>query len=330
MTSMFDPRRVGRDLDRARRTHGGRNWPASFADRLTAPVPGAREVARMVRERAQAHVDASVRVPAVAVTELPNVDPPQAAATWIGHASFVLRIGGRTILTDPVWSTRIPGVRARLAPPAVPLAAVGRIDAVLISHNHYDHLDAATIRRIPRHTAMFVPGMLGSWFRRRNFTNVIEMDWWETAELIGSPATVSFVPAHHWSRRGLGDTCKTLWGGFVVRAGDRSVYFAGDTGYGHWFAEIGDRFPGVDLALLPVGAYEPNWFMKPVHMNPEEAVRACLDVGARQMATMHWGTFALSAEPILEPPIRAAAAWSAAGRPAADFHGLPVGGTVII
>jgi L-ascorbate metabolism protein UlaG (beta-lactamase superfamily) len=251
----------------------------------------------------------------------------EVAATWVGHATYVLRIGGRTILTDPVWSTKIPGVRPRLSPPGVPLDAVGPIDAVVISHNHYDHLDAPTIRRIPRDTAIFVPGMLGSWFRRRNFTNVTEMDWWETAP-VGS-VDVSFVPSHHWSRRGLGDTCKTLWGGFVFTAGDRSVFFAGDTGYGHRFSEIGARHAGLDLALLPVGAYEPNWFMKPMHMSPEEAVQACVDLGARRMATMHWGTFYLSAEPILEPPIRAAAAWTAAGRSDADFYAVPVGGTVM-
>ncbi len=322
---VFDPGRIGRDLDRARRTYGGRNWPESFADRLTATLPGARDVARMITERARAKVDLSAPVPVTDVG-MPPESEGVTSATWIGHATFAIRIDGATVLTDPVWSNRIPAVPARLAPPGVPLAGIGPIDAVVISHNHYDHLDAPTIRRIPRETPMFVPAMLGAWFRRRNFRNVVEMDWWETAH--AGPVSVSFVPAHHWSRRGLGDTCKSLWGGFLLSGGGPSVYFAGDTGYGHWFSAIGDRFGAPDLALLPAGAYEPAWFMRPFHMNPEESVQACVDVGAGQMVPMHWGTFALSAEPVLEPPVRVAAAWESAGRRPGDLHVLPIGGTV--
>jgi L-ascorbate metabolism protein UlaG (beta-lactamase superfamily) len=201
--------------------------------------------------------------------------------------------------------------------------ALPRIDAVLISHNHFDHLDAPTIRRLPRDTPMLVPGNLAWWFRRRGFRDVTDLDWYESRRVGG--VDCDFVPAHHWSRRTLGDTCKSLWGGWVLTSGDTRVYFAGDTGYGHYFGEIGARYPGIDLALLPVGAYEPAWFMRPVHMDPDEAVRACADLGARRMATMHWGTFLLSAEPLLEPVQRAEAAWAAAGRPRADLWTLAVG-----
>jgi L-ascorbate metabolism protein UlaG (beta-lactamase superfamily) len=239
-----------------------------------------------------------------------------------------VQIGGLTILTDPVWSTKIPGVPARLTPPGVPLSGIGRIDAVVISHNHYDHLDAPTIRLIPRDTPVFVPAKLAVWFHRRGFTRVTELDWWESAPLDG--VDIAFVPAHHWSRRSLTDSCKTLWGGWVFTAGDAKVYFAGDTGYGHWFAEIAAHHPGIDLALLPVGAYEPNWFMKPVHMNPAEAVRACQDLGARRMATMHWGTFILSAEPLLDPLRRTVDAWQDTGRPRPDLWDLAVGETRIM
>lgn len=318
MTGAFDPRRVGRELARRRRTHGGRNWPESFADRLTEPLPGLPKVLRMMRERRPSPADA----PRIPVSPGPFV-PMTVGVTWIGHATYVVQIGGKVILTDPVWSRRIPGVAPRLTPPGLPWEALPRIDAVVISHNHYDHLDAPTIRRLPRDTPLFVPGMLGAWFRSRGFRRVHEMDWWESLSL-GS-VSVEFVPAHHWSRRGLTDTCKTLWGGWVLSSGGSKIYFAGDTGYGHWFREIGSRHPDVDLALMPVGAYEPRWFMRPMHCNPAEAVQACIDLGSPRMATMHWGTFVLSAEPLLAPLSEASRAWADAGLPPDDLWTLAVG-----
>lgn len=299
---MFDPRRVGRDLDEARRRFGVRRWPGSFANRLTAPLPGFRDVAKLLggsaMRDARAAADASA-VPLRPASALPEVADGEAAVTWVGHATFAIQIGGMTIVTDPVWSRRIPGVRPRLTPPGIALDAIRRIDAVLISHNHYDHLDAATIRRLSRSTAVLVPARLGQWFRRRGFGQTIELDWWESVRM--ADVEVEFVPVHHWSRRSLVDTCRSLWGGWLVRSGDTTIFFAGDSGYGHWFAEIGARRPGIDLALMPVGAYEPRWFMSPVHMSPAEAVRACADLGARRMVPMHWGTFLLSAEPVLAP-----------------------------
>jgi L-ascorbate metabolism protein UlaG (beta-lactamase superfamily) len=304
-----------------------REWPSSFTDRLTAPLPGYRDIAKILRTGGFAAKDlsAAADIPVAKQDRLPDIHSGQTDVTWIGHASYVVRTGGLTILTDPVWSRKIPGVRARLTPPGVPLSGVGRVDAIVISHNHYDHLDAPTIKQLPRDTATFVPARLGAWFRRRGFTNVVELDWWESVHL--GAVELSFVPAHHWSRRTLTDTCKTLWGGWVFTSGDAKVYFAGDTGYGHWFTEIAAHHPGIDLALMPVGAYEPNWFMKPVHTNPDEAVQACRDLGARRMATMHWGTFVLSAEPLLDPVRRAAVAWEEAGRPRADLWDLAVGET---
>jgi L-ascorbate metabolism protein UlaG (beta-lactamase superfamily) len=248
----------------------------------------------------------------------------EVVVTWVGHASYVLQIGGLTILTDPVWSSGIPGVPRRLTPVGVGWRELPHVDAVLISHNHYDHLDAPTIRRLPRDTPVFVPAALRRWFTRRGFIDVTELDWWESASLVG--VTFSFVPAHHWSRRTLTDTCRSLWGGWVVSAEDgASIYFAGDTGYGERFGEIAARHPGIDLALLPIGAYDPQWFMQPVHMNPEEAVQACVDVGAPRMASMHWGTFSLSREPVLEPLERVRKAWAVADLPPENLWDLAVG-----
>ncbi len=171
---------------------------------------------------------------------------------------------------------------------------------------------------------MVVPCGLGRWFRHRGFTAVTELDWWETVAV--GPLEVTFVPAHHWSRRGLFDLCATLWGGFIVTApGGPRLYHAGDSAYGPFFASIGARYPGIDVAMLPIGAYAPRWFMRNMHMDPEEAVRAVYDMGARVMVPMHWGTFWLSSEPALEPIERARAAWAAEGRDRADLWDLAVG-----
>ncbi|MCB5168965.1 MBL fold metallo-hydrolase [Streptomyces bambusae] len=306
-----------------------RRWPRSFADRLTAPLPGMRGFARLAREGAFRPDPEGLRgIPDLpyAPAPLPPVAAGGAAVTWAGHASWILRIGGLTVLTDPVWSRKILGTPARLTPVGVRWEDVPPVDAVLISHNHYDHLDAPTLRRLPRHTPLLVPAGLARWCRRRGFTAVTELDWWEAVDLGG--VRFEFVPAHHWSKRSLLDTCRTLWGGWVATgpAGHR-IYFAGDTGYGHWFAEIGRRHPGIDLALLPIGAYAPRWWLREVHADPEEAVQACLDLGARRMAPMHWATFVLSAEPVLEPLRRVRAAWDRAGLPRDALWDLPVGGS---
>ncbi|MFE9204929.1 MBL fold metallo-hydrolase [Micromonospora sp. NPDC007230] len=341
---------------------GGRSWPTSFADRLTHPVPDSRAVRKLITEGGMrpdlSQVD---RIPVhPAADRLPPAGTGEVVATWVGHASFVLQIGGLVVLTDPVWSRRIPGVRPRFTPPGLRWEALPPVDAVVISHNHFDHLDAPTIRRLPRRVLMLVPGGLGWWFRRLGFTAVVELDWWESARL--GAVEFHFVPVHHWSRRTLFDGCQSLWGGWMLEAdagpaapagaapagaapagadpvgpaagagagptagaGPLRVFFAGDSAYGPYFAEIGRRHGPVDLALMPVGAYLPRWFMKPLHMSPPEAVRACGDLGARRMATMHWGAFALSAEAPLAPLEQARQAWQASARAAEDLWDLAVG-----
>jgi L-ascorbate metabolism protein UlaG (beta-lactamase superfamily) len=313
-----------------------RTWPRGFHDRLTAPLPGLRTLARAARRGLLRPPAGTLRETVglpVAPGPLPRAGPGTVALTWVGHATWVIRVGGLTVLTDPVWSRRILGTPPRITPAGVPFDALPRIDAVVVSHNHYDHLDVPTLKRLPPDTPLFVPAGLAAWCRRRGFTRVTELDWWEAAELPapGGPVRFDFVPAHHWSKRTLTDTCRTLWGGWLItdRAG-RRVYFAGDTGYGHWFTEIGARYPGIDVALLPIGAYDPPWLLRPVHTDPEEAVRACADLGAARMAPMHWGTFLLSAEPPLEPLTRVRAAWRATGRPRDDLWDLPVGGSRVL
>lgn len=333
---MWYPRSVYRVFHglQARR-RGDRHWPRGFADRLTHPMPSWRAVQKLMFSGGMRPADLTdvKHIPVEQASELPALAAGESAITWIGHATCVVRIGGVTVLTDPVWSRRIPGVRPRFTPPGLPLESLGQIDAVVISHNHFDHLDVPTIKRLPRETLMLVPAGLAWWFKRFGFRQVIELDWWESAAI--GPVQAQFVPGHHWSRRTPFDGCQSLWGGWVLASGgnaadQRRVYFAGDTAYGPYMSEIGERCPGIDVALLPVGAFLPRWFMKPLHMNPAEAVRACADLGAARMATIHWGTFALSAETPMAPIELARQAWGEAGRAAEDLWDLAVGETRLL
>jgi len=226
--------------------------------------------------------------------------------TWAGHASTILRVGGHTILSDPVWSNRVGLIIKRLTPPSPRWEDVPPPDLITISHNHYDHLDSSTIRRVKKETPVAVPRGVGAWFRKRRFRNVTEFDWWETKELDGM--SVTFVPSRHFSGRTLWDRNKSLFGGWIIEANGRRTYHSGDTGYFAGFREIGQRFPGIDVACLPIGAYLPRWIMQEVHTDPDEAGRAFQDLGAKRMLPIHWGTFRLSDEAMDAPPeaIRAA------------------------
>lgn len=299
---------------------------ARFADRLTAPLPRFKDFLGILREggfKGRGHPERDAdKVPRV-TTGLPPLANDSASLTWIGHATYLVRLGGLAILTDPVYSPGLPGRIKRLVPPGVPFEQLPKIDAIVVSHNHYDHLDSKTVKRLPRGTAVFVPLGLAAWFRKRGFSNITELDWWQSGTHAG--VTFTCVPVHHWSRRGLLDTNKTLWGGWVLEGAGRRVFFGGDTGYGTRFSEIGKRFNGFDAAILPIGAYAPRWFMKNVHMDPDEAIQAAADLGARRLATMHWGTFVLTQEPLLEPLERIRAAWTAARKPAGDLWDLAIG-----
>ena len=217
--------------------------------------------------------------------------PP--SVTWIGHSSFAVQDEGDVFLTDPHFGRRAL-LPARLSPPGLPLSAVPENAFAVLSHNHYDHLDDWTVRRLPASVPWFVPLGMASWFRARGRT-VAELDWWQSAR--HGRWTLTFLPAQHWSNRiGMGRNA-TLWGSWMLENGSRRYYFGGDSGHYHGFAEIGRRFPGIDAAFLPIGAYEPRWFMRYQHVDPGEALQAFEDLGARHMLAMHWGTFDLTNEP---------------------------------
>ncbi|WP_420125560.1 MBL fold metallo-hydrolase [Longimicrobium sp.] len=272
----------------------------------------------------------------------PHADPGEIRITWIGHASFLLQIGRRNVLLDPHFGSRASPFRfmgpKRFGPPGLALDALPPIDAVLLSHDHYDHLDEWSVRQLHRRFGDAIRWIapLGheAWLRARGIRNVADVDWWDAVDLPGADGalTVTCAPAQHWTRRKLREFNDRLWGSFALRtAGGRSVYFGGDSGYFRGYAEIGERLGPFDAVLMPIGAYEPRWFMAPAHMNPEEAVRAYRELGGRgAFVPMHWGTFRLTDEDPLEPPVRIRGAWTDAGLPPDDLHVLKHGETLII
>lgn len=233
--------------------------------------------------------------------------------TWIGHATLLVQMGHVTFLTDPTWSNRpspVPLIGpGRFVEPGLRMEDLPPIDFVVVSHNHYDHLDLPTLRalsRRSRETVFYVPLGNGELLRSQRIANVEELDWGQTAVYKG--ATIHCLPSQHWSKRSLTDDRKALWSSWAVTGAERRFYFAGDTGYFPGFETIGASLGPFDLAAVPIGAYEPRAMMRESHMNPEEAVRAANDLGARRAVAMHFGTFDLSDEPLGEPPVRFTAA----------------------
>ena len=229
-----------------------------------------------------------------------------ARVTWIGHASFLVQLDGVSLLVDPIFPERISGIIKRNVPAALQPAQLPKIDATLVTHSHYDHLDRRSVRDAGARV------ICGSGLGPACGMPATELGWWDT-ERVSDSVRVTFVPAQHWSRRGLTDTNETLWGGFVIEGRSARIYHSGDTAYFEGFAEIGRRFAPIDLALLPIGAYDPAWFMERQHMNPEQATQAFVDLGARTFVAMHWGTFKLTDEPLDEPPQRLRAEWARRG-----------------
>lgn len=247
------------------------------------------------------------------------------ALTWVGHASFLVQIGGVSALVDPIFSERILAIK-RLVPPGLTRATLPTIDVVLVTHNHRDHMDAASLEALDRSVHAIVPKGLGSWFQKRGFAQVTELEWWQHARV--GRARFSFVPSQHWSQRSAFDRNESLWGGFVIDDGERRVYHSGDTAYFDGFREIASRLGPIDAAMLPIGAYEPRWFMKGQHMNPADAVQAFVDLTARRFIAMHWGTFKLTDEPIGEPPAFLRDEWRKRGLDAAALSVPAVGETI--
>jgi L-ascorbate metabolism protein UlaG (beta-lactamase superfamily) len=274
------------------------------------------------------------------VVDPPAQPPPdhvaegEAACTFIGQATYLVKLAGLTLLTDPIFSERASPFRfagpKRVRPPGLSLDRLPPIDVILLSHNHYDHMDLASLKALhARFRPTIVTGLgNGAYLATKGIPGAIELDWWETCAPRPGLA-VRYVPAQHWSSRTLRDRRRMLWGGHVVEASGVRLYFAGDTGFFPGFAAIRARCGAPDVALLPIGAYEPRWFMKTQHMNPAEAVEAHRILGAGLSLAMHWGTFQLTDEGIEEPITAFDAALGEHGIGAHAFQAPVPGRTVV-
>jgi L-ascorbate metabolism protein UlaG (beta-lactamase superfamily) len=212
------------------------------------------------------------------------------AYTWIGHSTFLIQLNGLNILTDPVWAKRM-GLQKRLTEPGISLEDMPEIDVVVISHGHYDHLDFPTLKKLKGQPHYFVPVGLKSLFTRKGYQNVTEMSWWDSVEHRG--ITIHFVPAQHWTRRSLRDMNTSHWGGFIFQTIEETLYFVGDTGYFKGFQQIAERFD-LDTVFMPIGAYEPEWFMAVSHISPEDSVKAFIELKAKRFVPMHYGSYRLA------------------------------------
>ncbi len=270
----------------------------------------------------------------------------QPAVTWIGHATVLAQLGGLTLLTDPVFSQRASPSSfvgpKRHQPAGVALADLPHIDLVLVSHNHYDHLDGASVDALNRQAGgpplFVVPLGLKPWLAARGIRHAIELDWWSSHRIstAAGEVEVMLVPAQHWSARGLNDRMTTLWGGFALFASSCHLFYAGDTAYSRDFNDMRERFAdrqsaaqggGFDIALLPIGAYEPRWFMATQHVNVQEAMKIHGDLGAKRSLGVHWGTFSLTDEPLDEPPRVLLQERQARGMAAEEFFTIAIGET---
>ena len=252
-------------------------------------------------------------------------------ATYINHATILIQVDGLNILTDPIWSERASPVTfagpKRIRPPGIAISELPEIDLILISHNHYDHLDTETLRQLrqQQEEEPFIVSGLGNaaLLRSLGYEHAIELDWSDSTSV--ENATVHFVECQHRSARGVFDQMRTLWGSFVVETSEGNIYFAGDTGYSPHFKEQGERFGSFALSILPIGAYEPRWFMKDIHLNPVEAVQAHIDLHSEQSLGMHFGVFQLTWEPFDQPLIDLSAALEANRIDARRFWALEPG-----
>ncbi|MCK6207499.1 MBL fold metallo-hydrolase [Bacillus infantis] len=289
---------------------------------------GFRDMLRWSRERRRNKKDLNLQIPQAEEKEADKLkkNRESMSVTWIGHSTFLIQMGGLNMITDPVWALRM-GMQKRLTEPGLPIFSLPPIDLVLISHGHYDHLDFPTIKKLGGNPKFFVPAGLKGAFAKRGYTNIHEADWWDSFE--AGTLKFTFVPAQHWTRRGLNDTNTSHWGGWIIESteGEQSVYFAGDTGYFRGFKDIAEKHK-LDIVLMPIGAYEPEWFMSVSHINPEDAVKAFLELKGKLFIPMHYGAYRLADDTGPEALERLEKEWDRIALPKEQLKVLKLGGTI--
>lgn len=286
-----------------------------------------KDMLQWQKERRSKVKDLSIRIPAVDQIEKDYIQSnrTEPAISFVGHSTFLIQLGGVNLITDPVWAQRM-GFGKRINPPGMKIADLPEMDMVLISHNHYDHLHYGSIRKLRGHPVCYVPRGLGRSFQRKGFRDVQEFDWWDSITYKGLKLT--FIPALHWSRRTLWDTNRSLWGGWMIEHEQtgQTVYFVGDTGYHEHFRDIGEQF-AIDYVLMPIGAYEPEWFMHRQHVTPEEAIQAFAELGAKDMIPMHYDAYHLADDTPQEALERLLRSWDEVYEDRRHLHVLKCGET---
>lgn len=304
---------------------------------IAATTSGFKDVMRWQRERRGKRKDLSFRIGQADNKQqaLLNSKHQDLTITWIGHSTFLLQVNGLTIVTDPVWARQM-GFSRRMEEPGLSIDEIPPVDVILLSHSHYDHLHAASLRKLKGSPVVLVPEGLGRFVQRlMKGKKVYELPWWGHTN-VGSVG-FHFVPAQHWTRRSLTDTNTSHWGGWVIQPdslpsrehASHSIYFAGDSGYFEGFRDIGERFPNITYALMPIGAYEPEWFMGTQHVTPEEAIQAFVDVGAETFIPMHYGAFRLADDTTEEALNRLLAEWERRGLESGRLRLLKHGETLV-
>lgn len=283
------------------------------------------------KERRSKVKNLSIQIPQAENKEIEalQLNRDKASITWIGHSTFLIQLDGKNILTDPVWA-KWQGTDKRLTNPGIAIEALPEIDIVFISHGHYDHLDFRSIRRLKGNPAFYVPHGLKRLFVKRGYNNTIEANWWDSFADLNLKMT--FVPAQHWTRRSLFDTNSSHWGGWIIEeaSSGQSIYFVGDTGYFRGFKEIAGRFHSINYVLMPIGAYEPEWFMKNAHINPEDAVKAFKELNASTFIPMHYGAYRLADDTGPEALDRLYKEWEQLKMSKGQLRVLDIGGTLWI
>ncbi|UZJ78390.1 MBL fold metallo-hydrolase [Fictibacillus sp. KU28468] len=286
-----------------------------------------KDLLRWRRERRGNKKDLAQQIPQSPKKEISRLKENRQhhSITWIGHSTFLIQMGGCNILTDPVWAKKM-GLQKRLTDPGIPIRHLPEIDLVFISHGHYDHLDFPSIKNLTGDISFYVPAGLKSMFQKKGYEKVFEANWWDNFSEKG--LSLTFVPAQHWTRRTAFDMNTSHWGGWVIqdmKTGE-TLYFAGDTGYFRGFKEIGNQFE-LDTVLMPIGAYEPEWFMKISHINPEDAVKAFQETKGAYCIPMHYGAYRLADDTGPEALERLGKEWARKGMEQQGLKILSLGET---